>query len=456
MRPYRKKPWQPPLWVLIVALFACPIEANDLVSIYQQAVQEDPQLESARENLASVQENRTQTSAALFQPEIVFTANVNQDSQSIQLGGANAIGFSGNNTFLSLGYALTLTQPILHYDRIIAWQQADRRIAQAEAEFAAAEIALLLRVAERYFDVLTATDNLRFAKAQQDALARGLKEAQQRQAVGFLASNDVQETQSGYDRALADVVDAEHQLRDVQESLQQMTGDHHYGPLLGLRDEIPLVSPDPDNEERWVSQALIQNLDLRVNENLVDIAKKAIEIKKAGHFPTVDATGIEQFSGTGGRYGSADVEDTIVGLSLTVPLYKGGQVNSLVRQAEHLHRVATAKLKQTQRDVHRATSKAFLGVMAGISRVKAFQQALKSSQTMLAGVQASVLSGRRTSFDVIIAERELLRSQKDYARARYDYLLDTLRLKQAVGTLSPNDLLVVNSWLENAPEKKIK
>ena len=125
------------------------------------------------------------------------------------------------------GYSLTLTQPILHYDRIIAWQQADSRIAQAEAEFAAAEIALLLRVAERYFEVLAAADNVQFAKAQQDTLARGLKETRQRQAVGFLAMTDVQEAQAGYDRAVADAVEAEHLLSDARESLQEVTGSHY-------------------------------------------------------------------------------------------------------------------------------------------------------------------------------------------------------------------------------------
>lgn len=226
--------------------------------------------------------------------------------------------------------AEVITQPLLHYDRIIIWQQADSRIAQAEAEYAAAESGLLLRVAERYFDVLAAHENLQFAKAQQETLARGLKETQQRQAVGFLAMTDVQEAQAGYDRAVADTVGAELLLRDAKESLQEATGTD-YDRLAGLRTEIPLVKPDPANEEEWVNLALTQNLGLLAGEHAAQIAKAAIDIQQAGHLPTLDAVGSHAFSTSGGRFGTADIEDTIVGLSLNVPLYQGGRVNSRTR-----------------------------------------------------------------------------------------------------------------------------
>ncbi len=431
---------------LVIALLGTPLQADDLVSVYQDAAREDPQLEQARESLAAIQETQSQASAVLFLPEATATANINQDFQSVQFSGADATGASGRSHFKSGGYSLNLTQPLLHYDRIIAWQQADIRIAQAEAEYAAAEIALMLRAAERYFDLLAAKENLQFAKAQQDTLARGLNETRQRQAVGFLAMTDVQEAQAGYDRALADTVEVEHQLRDANESLQEVTGIN-YDRLASLRDEIPLVKPDPANEEDWVALALRQNLGLLVSEQAAQIAKATIEIQQAGHLPTLDAIGSHIFSTSGGRFGTADIEDSIVGLSLNVPLYQGGRVNSKTREAEHRYRVALAALKQEQRTVHRAASKAFLGVVAGISRVNALQQTLRSSETGVKATEAGFRAGRRTALDVIVAERERLRAQKDYARARYDYLLNTLRLKQAVGTLSPVDLAKVNEWL---------
>ncbi len=432
---------------LLVVLFSAMLQANDLVSVYQDAAREDPQLERARESLAAIQETQSQASAALFLPEATATANINQDSQSVQFSGADATGASGRSHFKSGGYMLNLTQPLLHYDRIIAWQQADSRIAQAEAEYAAAEIALMLRVAERYFDLLAAKENLQFAKAQQETLGRGLNETRQRQAVGFLAMTDVQEAQAGYDRSLADTVEAEHLLRDAKESLQEVTGAD-YDRLAGLRDEIPLVKPDPAIEDDWVNKALMQNFGLLVSEQAAQIAKAAIDIQQAGHLPTLDAVGSHSFSTSGGRFGTADIEDTVVGLSLNVPLYQGGRVNSRTREAEHRYRVALAALKQQQRAVHRAASNAFLGVVSGISRVNALQQTLRSSETGVKATEAGFRAGRRTALDIIVAERERLRAQKDYARARYDYLLNTLRLKQAVGTLSPADLAQVNQWLE--------
>ncbi len=432
-------------WVIV--LLGTPLQANDLLSVYQDAAREDPQLERSRESLAAIQETQSQTRAALFLPEATAAATINQDFQNVQFSGASATGASGRSQFKSGGYSLSLTQPLLHYDRIIAWQQADIRIAQAEAEYAAAEIALIVRAAERYFDLLAANENLQFAQAQQDTLARGLKETRQRQAVGFLALTDVQEAQAGYDRALADTVEAEHQLRDAKESLQEVTGTY-YDRLAALRDEIPLVKPDPAIEEEWVNQALVQNFGLLVSEQAAQIAKAEIEIRKAGHLPTLDAVGSHVFSTSGGRFGTADIEDSIVGLSLNVPLYQGGRVNSRTREADHRYRAALAALKQEQRTVHRAASKAFLGVVAGISRVNALQQTLRSSETGVKATEAGFRAGRRTALDVIVAERERLRAQKDYARARYDYLLNTLRLKQAVGTLSPTDLAYVNQWLE--------
>ncbi len=432
-------------WVIV--LLGTPLQANDLLSVYQDAAREDPQLERSRESLAAIQETQSQTRAALFLPEATAAATINQDFQNVQFSGASATGASGRSQFKSGGYSLSLTQPLLHYDRIIAWQQADIRIAQAEAEYAAAEIALIVRAAERYFDLLAANENLQFAQAQQDTLARGLKETRQRQAVGFLALTDVQEAQAGYDRALADTVEAEHQLRDAKESLQEVTGTY-YDRLAALRDEIPLVKPDPAIEEEWVNQALVQNFGLLVSEQAAQIAKAEIEIRKAGHLPTLDAVGSHVFSTSGGRFGTADIEDSIVGLSLNVPLYQGGRVNSRTREADHRYRAALAALKQEQRTVHRAASKAFLGVVAGISRVNALQQTLRSSETGVKATEAGFRAGRRTALDVIVAERERRRAQKDYARARYDYLLNTLRLKQAVGTLSPTDLAYVNQWLE--------
>jgi outer membrane protein len=226
--------------------------------------------------------------------------------------------------------------------------------------------------------------------------------------------------------------------------------------LAYLGVDLPLISPDPTDEQRWIEQALFQNPVVLSNEKAVEVAKHEIQRLDAGHLPTLDAQGNHNFATSGGRFGTADIEDNIVGLNLNFPLYQGGRLNSKTREAEHRYRQAIAALNEQKRAVHRATSKAYLGVVAGISRVKALQQALKSSETGLAATQAGFNAGRRTSLDIIVAERQLLGAQRDYARARYDYLLDSLRLKQAVGSLSPQDLQQVNGWLTTDAHSDLK
>jgi outer membrane protein len=439
------------LLLLLLVFIVSPLQAEDLLSVYNQAVQEDPQLEKAKEALKAIEETQVQASANLFLPEAFLTANISNDWQRFKDRG-NAVGADGSGgvlseSFITQGYSLNITQPILHYDRIVQWQQADSRIAQAITQYAVAESELLLRVAERYFGVLAAEENLAFAKAQENALASKLDEIKQVEAAGYLAMTDVQEAQGGYDRAVADAIEAERQLRDARESLQEATGIE-YKQLNSLKGDIPLLAPEPKVEERWVEQALTQNLRLKVSEYASRIAEAQIDVQKAGHLPTLDATGSHSFSSTGGRFGAADVEDNIIGLQMSVPIYLGGKVNSRIREAEHRYREANATFKQEKRVAQRAASQAFLGVTAGISRVKALQQTLKSSETAVNATEAGFRAGYRTPLDVIVAERERLNAQRDYARARFDYILSVLRLKQAVGTLAPEDLIKVNGWLE--------
>jgi len=439
--------------LFISCLLACPLicQAQNLWAVYNQALQNNPQLERAREGLLAMQESKSQAQASAYLPEAVITANINRDSQNIQFGGS-AIGLSGSSTFTTGGYNLSITQPLFHVDRWLALGQADARLAQVEAETNAVEIGLMLKVAERYFDTLAGEENLSFAEALEQSLKRKLIETKQRQAVGFLALTDVQEAQSGYDRAVADAIAADHLLRDTREALQEVTG---FFPetLSALTEDFPLVEPEPADENSWVKLALVQNYGILAQEKAVEVAQDDIQRMRAGHLPTLDATGIQSFSTTGGRFGSADVEDTVVGLSLSLPLYQGGRVNSKTREAGHKYRQAIADLDEAKRAVHRATSKAYRGVVAGISRVNALKQALKSSETALKATLAGFNAGRRTNLDIIIAERERLAAQRDFARARYDYLLNTLRLKQAVGSLSPEDLKQIDHWLTIPNEK---
>ncbi|MBM2830738.1 MAG: type secretion protein TolC [Gammaproteobacteria bacterium] len=211
---------------------------------------------------------------------------------------------------------------------------------------------------------------------------------------------------------------------------------------------MPLVSPDPDKIEDWTQISLEQNLQVIAAKHQLETARQEIKIQKAGHIPTLDLVANRGFDSTGGRFGGTEVDSTAIGLSLNVPIYEGGLVNSKTREVRHLYDQALERLEQQHRAAQRETREAFLGVISGISQVKALDQTVISGESALEATVAGFEVGTRTAVDVVAAERAVLQIKRDYARSRYDYILNSLRLKKAAGTLSPDDLQLINGWLE--------
>ncbi len=381
-------------------------------------------------------------------PQVDIRSDITRNLQSITQDVAITSGdFDPTPEFWSYGYTLNLTQPVYRHDRWVQLRQADSRIGEAEADVAAARQDLMVRVSEGYFNVLAAMDNLEFAKAEKTALEQQLEQAKERFDVGLIAITDVQEAQAGYDLAVAQEIQAENELDNAREALREITGEYH--PELSLLGEpIPLVSPEPADIELWTRKSLEQNLRISSAQFAMETARKEIERQRAGHWPTLDLVGSHGTAVTGGgRLGTFEVEDTQIGLALTVPIYQGGFVSSKTREAQHLYQQSLEELEQERRAAHRQIRESYLGVVAGISQVNAYRQAVVSNETAVQSTQAGFEVGTRTAVDVVTSERELFRARRDYARARYDYILDTLRLKQAAGTLSLEDLVKINSWL---------
>jgi outer membrane protein len=180
----------------------------------------------------------------------------------------------------------------------------------------------------------------------------------------------------------------------------------------------------------------------------LETARQSIKVQQSGHLPTLDLVARKGYDSSGGRFGGTQVEATSIGLELNMPLFEGGLVNSLTREARYLYDQALERLEQQFRAAQRQTREAYLGVVSGVSQVKALDQAVTSSQTALQATEAGFEVGTRTTVDVVASQRVLLQSKREYARARYDYILNTLRLKQAAGKLAPEDLKEINSWLE--------
>ncbi len=416
----------------------------DLLGVLEQAETTDPLYREAQANALAAAEGVPQARAALWLPTLSFTGGTTRVKQDITL--TDAFGAGGRTAFTTRQFQITMNQPVYHYDRYMALGQADKRLQQAQYELDFARQSLIVRVAERYFEVLAAQDNLDFATAEKQSLQGQLEQAQQRFEVGLIAITDVQEAKAGYDRALASEIIAENELDNAREALRETT-EVYYDTLSRLGESIKLTPPDPSDIDAWTQTALDQNLEIAAARTAAAIAYDEIRVQRAGHLPTVDITGTHGFNKQGGRFGSSEVTQSDIGITLNVPIYEGGRVESRSREALHAHTAAIERLEQARRAVFRETRQAYLGVIAQISTVKALRQAVISSKTAVDSTRAGFEVGTRTAVDVVDAERGLFQARRDYSRARYNYILDILRLKQAAGTLVAEDLAVANSWL---------
>ncbi|MGD8999541.1 MAG: TolC family outer membrane protein [Granulosicoccaceae bacterium] len=437
-------------YVLIVAGLVCgaallPVSASagDLLEAYTLARQNDPQLKAADANRLARSEAYPQGRSALL-PTLGVSANTTDNSQ--ETISAFAFNPSREEDFNTHGYSLTLTQPVYHHDYWVALRQANSTVKQAETDYASAEQDLIVRVAGRYFDVLSAQDSLDFANAEKESTARQLEQAKQRFEVGLIAITDVHEAQAQYDLTVAQAIQAENALANAREALQEILGQYMES-VQRLQTEIPLITPEPASPSEWADKAAEQNLSIRSAQFALDIAREEINRQRAGHYPTLDIVATHSDSSSNSSFGS-DRETGTIGLQLDVPLFQGGYVNSKTREAAYRHSESKFTLEQTRRNVLRQTRDAYLGVIAGISRVKALNQAVISSEKALEATQAGFEVGTRTIVDVLVSQSQLYAAKRDYARTRYDYILNTLNLKQAAGTLSEQDLQQINSWIE--------
>jgi len=316
--------------------------------------------------------------------------------------------------------------------------------------------------------VLAAEDTLSAAEATLQAFSRQLEQAEKRFEVGLIAITDVQESKAAFDSATAGVIAAKRALATAQELLRELTGEV-YPSLAKPAENMPLDQPQPADENTWVTQALEQNLTVIAARLGVETAKADVKIAQSGHLPTVDLyaqrfendrtadqvnTRIQRIDDPSipppvPVAGTADSNrtDDVVGLRVNVPIFAGGGTQSRVRQQVYRHRASRERLDGALRGAERETRDAYLGVLAERARVNALKQSVTSNQTALEATEAGFEVGTRTTVDVLEARRRLFEAQRDYARSRYDYLINLVRLKSAAGVLAPQDLAYINDFL---------
>jgi outer membrane protein len=455
---------------------------EDLLTIFDQAVVNDPLVREAEYTRKATREAKPQAWAAYLpqiggqwtkrkdeiertsvQPVLVPTDPANPTTSPLII---QRVGQNGRSEPEQENWGLQLNQSIFNWGQIVGLKQANRIALQADADYGVAQQNLAVRVAARYFDVLAALDNVQAQQASHDAISRQLEQADKRFEVGLIAITDVQEARAARDTAAADLIAAKRQLATAQEFLREIT-DMQYSALATPRENMPLLMPEPADPQKWVEAAMDQNLALTSSRLGADIARDDVRVAFGGHLPQVDLIVGKSlfetedqvtFDPVPGQFGGgsaassaeSDTDKSIV-LQVTVPIWSSGGTNSRVKQSEYRWQAAKQRLERVSRETERSARDAYLGVDSEISRVQALKQALESSRTALKATEAGYDVGTRTAVDVLAARRTLVSSYTAYARSRYDYILNVLTLKEAAGILDRKALEDINSWLETPP-----
>jgi outer membrane protein len=454
--------WPRAALLAAMGLASATCVATDFTEAYHRAQRSDPQLREADATRLATREARPQAFSALL-PQVQATGGYTHDTTS---GLSNFFTSGGlasadvESTTNSKVWALQLRQTVFHWDQFAAIRQASAQVAQAEVDYNAARQSLILRTASAYFSVLEAQDTLEAAQAAREAISHQLEQAEKRFEVGLIAVTDVEEARAANDQAAATVIAAKRTLATAREILREVTGDS-VETLSRPSDEMPLVNPDPIGEDQWVRAALDQNLALSSARLAAEIARDAVSVAEAGHMPSVDliartsntdVTGTTSFidptAGALSYPSNTSSRDKQISLQVTVPLFSGGAIASRVRQASYQHRAAHERLERIARATERGTRDAYLGVISEISRVKALHQSVESSKIALTATEAGYEVGTRTAVDVLLARQRLLDAQTNYAKSRYDYLLNVLTLEQQAGTLDDKSVERVNALLD--------
>ncbi len=439
----------PTLTLITLLLSATGSFGADLSAVYSLAQIHDAQFRADTANYYAATQNAPIARAALL-PQLSGSAAVSETSVEETRNDAvdpNVL-IDSTSDIDGTSWNVTLSQSLYNHANWTRMQQANALVAQAQAQYEAAKQNLILRVAETYFGVLAAEDNLEFAEAETRAVGQQLEQAKQRFEVGLIAITDVKESQAQYDNAIASEIQARNLLDNNREALWTITNTT-IAKLAPLGENFALSPPDPQDKQQWVDRALAENLELLAARYANDAARKEVSVQRSGHLPSVDLQVRHSYEENDtGLITPTDQTSDYIGVQLTVPIYSGGGVRASVKRAIYQSDAAKEQLEFTRRRVVQTTRNAYQNTLADISRVKALKQALISSQAAYEATEAGFEVGTRNSVEVLLSLRNTFLAERNYAATRYNYLLNTLRLKQAAGNLQVSDLQIINRWLQ--------
>ncbi len=427
----------------IICLAGSYSYAADLMDIFHEAQKEDAQLRSAHALLQAELEAVPQSRAQLL-PNISLSANTATVDREFS-GGPN----NTEERFNSNGYSARLSQPLFRADRWYQLLSAKASSKRALADYQLAEQDLIIRVAEAYFNVLRAEDNLSSAVAAETAFRRQLDQTQERFDVGLIAITDVHEAQAVYDLSRVTRITQEEERDNSFTALESIT-NQTYGAIDPLDKSMPITNPEPVAAAEWVSMSIENSIALAASKYQIEAAKQEVKRQKSGHLPTLDAVASYSHAEDGGISflgNESDIEN--YALELNVPIFQGGGTRSKVREAHHRLVQAKENYESRYRSVKQDIQRQLRTTNSDVLRVAARKLALKSNQSALEATEGGYDVGTRNIVDVLQARNNLFESQRDYYNAIYDYILNYLKLKHIAGTITPDDLSAFNRWLQD-------
>lgn len=434
-------------FVLAAVLSASSSLGADLVQVYREALSYDAQYAAARAAAEAGREKLPQALAGLL-PTIAATGNTfaNDGTFDTQI---NNLSNSTRNRFNSNAYNVNLTQPLFRWQNFAQYGQSKLLVMQTEATFAQAGQDLILRVAQAYFDVLVAIENLRAVQANKIAIGQQLEQAKKNFEVGTATITDTYESQSRLDLATAQEIAADNELEVKRYALRVLIG-RDPGELNRLKPKAVMEPPQPASMNPWVEAAERDSFVVQAQQAAAEAAAKAVEINRAGHYPTLDVVANYGQNNGPGQSGLGEIDTTTrqVGLQLNIPIFQGGAVNSRTREAIARRDAELATLDKEKRNSALGARQSYLGVVNGLAEVRALEAALVSSLSSLESNRLGQEVGVRINIDVLNAENQVYVTRRDLARARFNTLLAQLKLKAAVGSLAETDLEQINTLFE--------
>lgn len=433
---------------LSLAALSPNLYATNLLEVYQDAVNSDPTFKEAQANWMANKMNLPIARTA-FMPSINLSASRSRLYHKTRYDPQhNLPDLYGSYT--NAAYSLSLQQPIFNFQSWHALSQASNTVKAAGATFNNTIQDLIIRTTQAYCNILIAQANLRFTIAEKRAYLTQLNTAKEKYHVGLIAITPLYDARASYDNAVEQEIIDRNQLSNQREALRAITGKL-YPSLKALGSQVPLVTPSPNNIQAWINRAEKQNFGLQAQHYRTLAARDNIKIQSSARLPSLSATASYSYNEAthdpNSIAGYAHTNNAEAGLSINFPIFQGGFVFTNTRQARYLYSAESAHQEWARRRALNNTRTSFLGVISGISQIKADAQAIRSQKKALETTIASYNAGTRTMVDVLAAYSTLYNNQAKYTQAQYNYIMQSLELKKQAGTLSLNDLRTINQWL---------